>query len=235
MPGIFISYRRADSDDTVGRMYDHLALRFDRAHIFRDVDSIRPGESFPRALARAVNECSVGLIVIGRNWLSASDQQGKRRIDDAGDFVRLEVEALLGRGIPVIPCLVENGAMPSPDALPIAINGLSTLQAVPVRPDPDFRADMDRLVKSLLVSVPSLARVATPRSTAGSPAAVPVRSAGIVSAALAGLSLWVALEIGHYRDPLLFYAFAIVVPLGVAGAYIGRIMLARRRKGISAE
>jgi hypothetical protein len=43
MPGIFISYRRADSPDATGRIYDRLVAEFGRAQVFKDIDSIPLG------------------------------------------------------------------------------------------------------------------------------------------------------------------------------------------------
>lgn len=40
MVAIFISYRRSDSTDTVGRIYDRLSDSFGKESVFKDVDSI---------------------------------------------------------------------------------------------------------------------------------------------------------------------------------------------------
>lgn len=72
-----------------------------------DVDSIEPGQNFVEAIQQAVGACEVMLVLIGRHWLVATDQDGRRRLDNAGDLVRLEVRAALDRGIRVIPVLVD--------------------------------------------------------------------------------------------------------------------------------
>ena len=46
MPGIFISYRRSDNPDAVGRIYDRLVSEFGKAQVFKDVDSIPLGQDF---------------------------------------------------------------------------------------------------------------------------------------------------------------------------------------------
>src|SRR5262245_2978450 len=38
---IFISYRRIDSGDIVGRLYDHLTSQLGQNAVFKDVDSLR--------------------------------------------------------------------------------------------------------------------------------------------------------------------------------------------------
>ena len=48
MGGIFISYRREDSGLYAGRLRDTLSHHFGAEQVFRDIDSINPGERFPR-------------------------------------------------------------------------------------------------------------------------------------------------------------------------------------------
>jgi len=49
---IFVSYRRQDSADVTGRIYDRLVQRFDKEQIFKDVDSIPLGVDFREHLRR---------------------------------------------------------------------------------------------------------------------------------------------------------------------------------------
>src|SRR5579863_7412016 len=90
--GIFISYRREETASYAGRLYDLLTDRLGEGQIFMDVDSILPGVDFTEAIERAVGSCRILLAVVGRNWSAAADQEGRRRIDDPHDFVRLEIE-----------------------------------------------------------------------------------------------------------------------------------------------
>jgi hypothetical protein len=52
------------------------------------------------------------LALIGSQWVTITDEEGKRRLDDPNDFVRLEIEAALQRGVLVIPILVRGAKMP---------------------------------------------------------------------------------------------------------------------------
>ena len=149
-PGrIFISYRRSDSADIAGRIYDRLIDKFGRGPIFKDVDSIPLGVDFKEYLDKKVSECNILLAVIGKHWLDASDASGKRRLEDASDFVRIEIESALQRGIPVIPLLVQGAQVPHEEHLPASLRKLVYRNGIPIRPDPDFHRDMDRLISAL--------------------------------------------------------------------------------------
>jgi hypothetical protein len=83
-----------------------------------DVDTIELGADFVKELENALAQCVVLIAVIGKNWLAATDQFGGRRLDDPGDFVRLEIERALARNIRVIPILVDGTPMPRVADLP---------------------------------------------------------------------------------------------------------------------
>lgn len=146
---IFISYRRSDSADVSGRIYDRLVDRFGKNLIFKDVDSIPLGLDFKEYLGKKVGECEVLLAIIGDRWLDASDAVGARRLMDPSDFVRIEIESALERDIPVIPLLVRNATMPREDSLPSSLRKLVYRNGISIRSDPDFHRDMDRLIKAL--------------------------------------------------------------------------------------
>jgi TIR domain len=146
---VFISYRREDSLHQAGRLYDHLVAHFGSEHVFKDVVSIPLGLDFREILTERVGGCDVFLAVIGDAWLSVTGKGGIRRLEDANDFVRIEIEAALDREIPVIPVLVGNSPIPPPEDLPESLRRLSFRNGIFVRPDPDFRHDVDRLIRGI--------------------------------------------------------------------------------------
>lgn len=146
---IFISYRRSDSADIAGRIYDRLIEKYGKNPIFKDVDSIPLGVDFREHLGMTVSECNVLLAIIGDRWVDASDATGKKRLEDPADFVRIEIESALERGIPVIPLLVRGAQMPSEENLPSSLRKLTFRNGMQIRPDPDFHRDMDRLISAL--------------------------------------------------------------------------------------
>lgn len=151
---VFISYRRQDTSHLAGRLYDHLANRFGDAQVFMDIDSIEPGMDFTVSIARAVGACDVLLALIGPQWLTATDEEGQRRLDDPQDVVRLEINNALARGIRVIPILVDGVPMPRQQSLPDDLAPLVVRQAVPVRYG-SFRSDTDHLVGTIEKTFPN--------------------------------------------------------------------------------
>lgn len=148
---IFISYRRDDSADVTGRIYDWLVDKFSEEQVFKDVDSIPLGVNFKQYLTDNVSKCHVLLAVIGKQWLTIANSDGLRRIDDPADFVRIEIEAALSRGIKVIPVLVQGVRSPAEQLLPQSLKELTWRQGIEIRPDPDFRHDIDKLIKALTI------------------------------------------------------------------------------------
>ena len=86
MSKIFISYRREDSADVTGRIYDHLCRTFRSEDIFTDVDSIPLGIDFRTFITERVQSCDVAIVIIGKDWLAATNSKGNRRLDDPDDF-----------------------------------------------------------------------------------------------------------------------------------------------------
>jgi hypothetical protein len=131
MTAIFISYRRQDSQSAAGRLADDLKERLPGTRIFRDIEAIAPGEDFVDAIGTALAECGVLLAVIGPRWLTVTGQDGKRRLDDAKDYTRVEIATALQRpGVRVIPVLVEGAAMPSAADLPDDLAALARRNAI---------------------------------------------------------------------------------------------------------
>ena len=148
LPKIFISYRRDDSAGHAGRVQDHLAREFGRDFIFMDVDSIPLGVNFAKVLRDEVAKCSVLLAVIGPHWLSICDEAGRRRLDNANDFVRIEISAALQRGVPVIPILLDGAGIPPSSQLPKVLKELAQRNGLAVR-HAAFHRDMERLTQEL--------------------------------------------------------------------------------------
>jgi hypothetical protein len=145
---IFISYRRQETAYPANSLYKRLAERYGHDQVFMDVDTIKPGDDFVATITTAVNSCDVLLALIGDRWLTITDSEGQRRIDDPHDFVRLEIETALAHDVRVIPLLVDGATMPRAADLPTSIAGLAFRQALELSPN-RFDLDLDRLLKVL--------------------------------------------------------------------------------------
>ena len=151
---IFISYRRDDAAGEAGRLADHLLRRFGAERVFLDIETIEPGTDFVQVLQRSLQETAAVLVVIGRRWLDLTNAAGVRRLDDPSDFVRLEVEAALGRGVPVVPVLVQGAALPRAEDLPEPLEPLVRRQTATLD-HAEFHADAERLCDRLAPLVES--------------------------------------------------------------------------------
>jgi tetratricopeptide (TPR) repeat protein len=110
-----------------------------------DVDRVKAGDDFVEAIETSVASSDVLIAVIGMRWLDASDQRGKRRLDDPEDFVRLEISVALRRRVRVVPVLLDGALMPRASELPTELQPLVRRHAVEIRHN-RFEDDSERLV-----------------------------------------------------------------------------------------
>lgn len=129
---VFVSYRRSNASGTAGRIYDALTTRFGEDAVFMDVDGIEPGADFEQVLDETLRDCRAVVVVVDPRWTDVVDADGRRRLDDPDDFVRLEVESALARDVKVIPVLVDGARMPSRADLPASLEGFATRQGLEV-------------------------------------------------------------------------------------------------------
>jgi len=141
---VFISYRREDSSGHAGWLRQGLAERLGRDQVFMDIDTIKPGVDFVEVIERAVAECDVLLVLIGKEWLTTTGADGCRRLDNPEDYHRLEVEAALKRKIPVIPTLVQDATVPAASELPETLQTLTRRNAFKLD-DTKWPSDVDTL------------------------------------------------------------------------------------------
>ncbi len=119
-----------------------------------DVAAIEPGRDFRKVIDQSVATCSVLLAIVGQNWLDSKDSSGSRRLDDANDFVRIELASALLRDTPVVPVLVHGASMPRVDQLPDDLKELAYRNAV-VLTHGRWKSDIDVLVQALRGYLPA--------------------------------------------------------------------------------
>lgn len=113
-----------------------------------DVAGIEPGRDFRKAIDQSVATCTVVLAVIGQEWLDLRDSHGGRRLDDASDFVRIELASALRRDIPVVPVLVRGAKMPQAEQLPDDLKELAYRNAVELT-HARWKSDVQVLLQAL--------------------------------------------------------------------------------------
>jgi hypothetical protein len=192
MISIFISYRRGISSGWTGHLAEKLREHLDSSNIFMDIESLQPGTDFVEAISNAMKSCDVLLVIIAPDWLTAKTQAGQRRIDDPGDFVRIEIASALSRNIRVIPVLVGGAIMPTAEDLPEELQALSRRQAHELS---DTRWDFDCLrligvLKGISINGPMVRESASISSTVrASEGKQPRLTLALISGAVIGIIL----------------------------------------------
>ncbi len=143
---IVISYRREDTAGHAGHLYADLTEHF--GAVFMDIDAIEPGSDFTEVISDAISRCDVLIAMIGKGWLTATDRNGRRRIEKEDDFVRLELASALERKVRVVPVLVQEAEMPTVDELPPPLAGLARRHAIDLS-DRRWRTDVAELIQAL--------------------------------------------------------------------------------------
>ena len=146
--GIFISYRREDAAGHAGWLRDGLTAHFGEDQVFMDL-GLEPGVDFVEQIEAGISGCAALLVVIGQEWLTTTGADGRRRLDDEGDFVRLEVATALARpGLRVVPILVHDARMPVAKELPEDLEPLARRQAIELSNE-RWKFDVGRLIGTL--------------------------------------------------------------------------------------
>jgi hypothetical protein len=149
---VILSYRREDSAGVTGRIFDRLTQEFGTDRVFMDIDSMPAGVDFHEHLQEILADCGALVVVVGKSWRSQRKGQ-PARIMDPDDWVRIEVETALERGIPVVPLLIDGASLPTRDQIPESLWPLLRRNALPVDSGRDFHAQLTRLVRDLRLHI----------------------------------------------------------------------------------
>ncbi len=177
--GVFISYRRGETNGQARALHDQLAGHFGKNRVFMDVDSISPGADFVEKINEAIDSSGVVLVLIGRDWIGS----GGRTLNDPNDFVRLEIDAALQQHVQIIPILVERTPMPDRAELPEPLRPLANRHALDLE-NARWDSDVQRLVTAVEPYVDSEASVTVP----GVEPRTPKQSEGVAGEKARGVS-----------------------------------------------
>lgn len=152
MTNIFLSYRSEDSPEEIARIRESL-YRYSQntnqnAHLTCATD-IAAGEDFHKNLTDTIRNSEALLVIIGKNWLNAKNNNGMERLQDPTDVVRTEIESAFVFEVPVLPVLIEGTMLPLATQMPHSLLKLTTSMASPVRSNTEFDSDIEQLVSRL--------------------------------------------------------------------------------------
>ncbi len=217
MRGTFISYREDDAKPWALLLRDELVQVFGERYVFLDKDGLQAG-NWRDQLQLALDRCGVVLVVMGKRWLDARDNDGARRLDVPNDVHRQEIATALARkDVTVIPVLVDGSTMPQREELPEDIRALTDQQARSLADRSSHRElDLEVLIRDIERATGA---VASPR---GSPrrkiVSWPSWLAGLV---LSFISIYIGMEI-DYRH-WTWFVFLVLVPAAVVAVLVLRM------------
>src|SRR5262249_32309376 len=175
--------------------------------VFMDVTDIRPGDDFVTTLDSALSSSRVVLAVIGPDWLTCASADGRRRLDDPGDHLRLEIAHALRAGVRVIPVLVRGTRMPTEPDLPADSKARARRQAQEVSAS-RWSYDPDQLVRTIDAALGRHAAQAPPRAHTAD--------------ASAGAKVPLAARLGQFRTVATAAVFVVLMVLAAYSRWFGR-------------
>ncbi|MEO5996901.1 MAG: toll/interleukin-1 receptor domain-containing protein [Chitinophagaceae bacterium] len=140
---IFINYRKEDSSGYSLALYHELLKWYHKDTIFKDFNTIEPGEDFEEAIDNALNGASILIVLIGDKWNDILNIRVKK---NQKDFVRIEIATALSKKIYTIPVTINGTSMPSEEELPEDLAKLTHRQFLDID-QTRFDTDILKLVR----------------------------------------------------------------------------------------
>jgi pterin-4a-carbinolamine dehydratase len=144
-PFAFVSYRRTDSSAASRWLANSIARTFGSQAVFIDTEAIRMSDDWADRIDEALSLSTLLIPVIGSRWLSITDADHRRRIDDPDDWVHKEILHALHTKKRVLPVLLSRTPMPGASALPPPISALARYQGFELR-DERWESDLSSLL-----------------------------------------------------------------------------------------
>lgn len=163
MKGIFICYRRSETQHVAGELFRALRVHFGEALVFRDKESIPGGFSWRHHVLERIARDTVVLVLMGRNWASLTDERGRLRLADPHDPIRMELYDALRDRATIIPILVEDAVIPPKDWFPPELQPIAGLNTMRLR-DGDWVNDFGHLCERLKAHFPEVRASVEPLS-----------------------------------------------------------------------
>lgn len=145
---VFLSYRRNDTETMAEILFWCLMAKVEGIRLFRDTDTLHTGMPFAEVIDDSIADCDAMLVLIGKQWLTAKDKQGRVRLSEPTDWVRLEVASALRQRKRIFPCLIDGAEMPVAEDLPADLQRLAGLNATSISQN-DVSRDVMPLISAL--------------------------------------------------------------------------------------
>jgi hypothetical protein len=146
---VFVSYRRRDTAQLVGRLSDQLKAYYGSENIFLDTADLPYGVDYREPVQAALSRSDVAVAIIGAAWRGPNGESS--RLDEPDDPVRIEIESALEARVPIMPVLVDGTPMPAASQVPESLRPLIYLNGVPLTSGVNYHTDTDRLIGALNV------------------------------------------------------------------------------------
>jgi hypothetical protein len=158
MSAVFISYRRENTAGEAKGLSQRSRSATGRRLGLHGCGQRCSGRDFRIVLEETTATCDLMLVLIGRNWVDAKDEDGRTRLENPGDYVRLEIEAALKRNIPVTSVLVQGARMPVAEQLPETIRDFAYRSGFELS-NTRWGSDVRKMIRRLRLGVPPVPAV----------------------------------------------------------------------------
>lgn len=149
MNRIFISYRSADGAKDASRLAEDLGRVFGADNVFLDRQDLRGGSSWRHEIEQAIGHRPIVLLLVTPGFVGACHPDGRLRLDDPDDPVRMEIQSAIAAGAVLLPLRVDGTPMPAALSLPEPLRAITEHHALPLRTDDWVRVDVPRVIADI--------------------------------------------------------------------------------------
>ncbi len=129
LPKVFISYRREDTAECAHGLYKAFVSAFGKERVFFDLDTIPGGVPFRDYIREQLPKFDVVVALIGVRW-EGPKENGKRRLSDLDDPVRVELATAIAQGKMIIPVYADQAPYLKKKDLPKSLRRLAELNGM---------------------------------------------------------------------------------------------------------
>ncbi|MEY4754978.1 MAG: hypothetical protein RJA44_2653, partial [Pseudomonadota bacterium] len=149
MPRIFISYRRSDGLKDASRLAEDLAEVFGPEQLFFDLEHMQGGQSWRAQIQEAIKDRPVVVVMLITPAYFNEQRDGRPRIEEQNDAVRLELMQAHAAEAVLLPVLIDQAPQPDAKQLPNRLRHIAGLHMRELR-SRHWRQDVPPLIEDLI-------------------------------------------------------------------------------------